>query len=265
MDKTKIIYTSRSCRRVKTVGRILNNTFVHNSIDCKLLNMNDHGKSLFKEIINSYKIVKNYNKNKILILQHFKATFFGTFLKLFGYKNIVNVIYTNLTDYYNSICNIKKMIIKFMFFMVKNNLVTFVSSEAELKAKEKFNLKNTKTIYNIYNFIQNNKQASKAKQNIVLGTVSRLYSVKNIDLAIRMIYVSIFKPISKKKGFEKTDVGYLIKPIHEMKHLKNLDDYEREYVVIMENFIKDLRNSQINMNYDKSRFSDEVIVIQWKT
>lgn len=354
-NQIKIIYAD-SKGGVKTVSNILNNTFVNNSIVSELLNMNDYGDSLFRKIINSYKIVRNYNKNQILILQHFDPIFLGIFLKFLGYKNIINVVHTNLVDYYNSVGSLKKMIIKFMFYMIRNDLVVFVSNEAELKAKKKFNLVNTKTIYNIYNFNKNINNNSKINEKSVLGIVSRLHSVKNIDLAIRVIkelhtqdknielliygdgeqkeflydyinklncseyiklmgaennkekiYNSIdalisfssieglptvilesinFKkpvfytdcssgprellspnsnPFEKTKSFEKTDVGYLVKPIHKTRAYEEvLDDYEKEYVEILKKFVHDIRNSKFSMKYDDVRFSEKIIIDEWK-
>ena len=189
-NQIKIIYAD-SKGGVKTVSNILHKSFINNSIKCELSNMNDYGKNLWQKLKNSYKTIETYNKKDILILQHYDPIFLGIFLKFIGYKNIINVVHTNLFDYYNSVSSLKKMIIKFMFYIIRNDLIVFVSNEAELKAKKKFNLANTKTIYNIYNFNKNiNKNInnnSKINEKIVLGTVSRLHSVKNIDLAIRVI------------------------------------------------------------------------------
>ncbi len=353
--KTKIIYAD-SKGGVKTVSNILHKSFINSSINSELLNMNDYGKNIWQKLKNSYKIIKKYDKNDVLILQHFDVVFFGIFLKFFGYKNIINVVHTNLVDYYNSVSSLKKMIIKFMFYIIRNDLIVFVSNEAELKAKKKFNLTNTKTIYNIYNFNKNINHNSKTNEKIVLGTVSRLHSVKNIDLAIRVIkelhtqdnniellvygngdqkeliynyikklncseyiklmgaennkekiYNSIdalisfsriegfgmtilesinFKkpifytdcssgprelmspnsnPLKKTKSFEKTEVGYLVKPIQKTRVYElELDKYEEEYVDILKKFIDDVKNNKFSMKYDGERFSEEIIIDEWK-
>lgn len=354
-NQIKIIYAD-SKGGVKTVSNILHKSFINNSINCELLNMNDYGKNLWQKLKNSYKTIKTYSKKDILILQHYDPIFLGIFLKFIGYKNIINVVHTNLFDYYNSVSSLKKMIIKFMFYIIRNDLIVFVSNEAELKAKKKFNLANTKTIYNIYNFNKNINNNSKINEKIVLGTVSRLHSVKNIDLAIRVIkelhnqynniklliygdgeqkelmhnyikklncseyiklmgsennkekiYNSIdalisfssiegfgmtilesinFKkpifytdcssgprelmspnsnPLEKTKNFEKTDVGYLVKPIQKIRAYElELDKYEEEYVDILNFFVDDVKNNKFSMKYDEDRFSEEIIINEWK-
>ena len=353
--KTKIIYAD-SKGGVKTVSNILHKSFINCSIDSELLNMNDHGKNIWQKLKNSYKTIETYNKKDILILQHYDPIFLGIFLKFIGYKNIINVVHTNLFDYYNSVSSLKKMIIKFMFYIIRNDLIVFVSNEAELKAKKKFNLTNTKTIYNIYNFNKNINHNSKTNEKIVLGTVSRLHSVKNIDLAIRVIkelhtqdnnielliygdgdqkdliynyikklncseyiklmgsennkekiYNSIdtlisfssieglptvilesinFKkpifytdcssgprelmsadsnPLEKTKSFEKTEVGYLVKPIQKTRVYElELDKYEEEYVDILKKFVDDVKNNKFSMKYNGDRFSEEIIIDEWK-
>ena len=353
--KTKIIYAD-SKGGVKTVSNILHKSFINSSINSELLNMNDYGKNIWQKLKNSYKIIKKYDKNDVLILQHFDVILFGIFLKFFGYKNIINVVHTNLIDYYSSSNIIKKIIVRVLFFIVRNDLIVFVSNEAELKAKKKFNLTNTKTIYNIYNFNKNINHNSKTNEKIVLGTVSRLHSVKNIDLAIRVIkelhtqdnnielliygdgdqkeliynyikklncseyiklmgsennkekiYNSIdtlisfssieglptvilesinFKkpifytdcssgprelmspnsnPLEKTKNFEKTDVGYLVKPIQKIRAYElELDKYEEEYVDILKKFVDDVKNNKFSMKYNGDRFSEEIIIDEWK-
>ena len=353
--KLKIIY-SDSKGGVKTVSNILHKSFINSSIDSELLNMNDYGKNLWQKIKNSYKTIETYNKKDILILQHYDPIFLGIFLKFIGYKNIINVVHTNLFDYYNSVSSLKKMIIKFMFYIIRNDLIVFVSNEAELKAKKKFNLTNTKTIYNIYNFNKNINHNSKTNEKIVLGTVSRLHSVKNIDLAIRVIkelhtqdnnielliygdgdqkeliynyikklncseYIKLMgsennkekiynsidtlisfssieglptvilesinfnkpifytdcssgprelmspnsNPLEKTKNFEKTDVGYLVKQVKKKSSYSfELSKYEFEYVEILKSFIDDVKNSRFSMKYDEDRFSEHIIIDEWK-
>ncbi len=121
----KIIY-SDSKGGVKTVSNILHKSFINNSINCELLNMNDYGKNLWQKLKNSYKVIKTYNKKDTLILQHYDPIFLGIFLKFIGYKNIINVVHTNLVDYYNSVSSLKKIIVKFMFYIIRNDLIVFV-------------------------------------------------------------------------------------------------------------------------------------------
>ena len=76
--KLKIIYAD-SKGGVKTVSNILHKSFINSSINSELLNMNDYGKNIWQKLKNSYKIIKKYDKNDVLILQHFDVILFGIF------------------------------------------------------------------------------------------------------------------------------------------------------------------------------------------
>jgi glycosyltransferase involved in cell wall biosynthesis len=72
-------------------------------------------------------------------------------------------------------------------------------------------------------------------------------------------------PTVKTSSYEKTNVGYLVKPAKKMAaYSTDLDDYELDYVDIMLSFINDLRVNKFDMSYDAVRFSEEIILKQWQ-
>lgn len=188
-NKVIIIFSAKS-GGVKNVSKSLNNTFKKNEIKSHILNMYPTGNNSYNRIINTLKVLKNQDKNTIFILMHFDAILIGFLLNRLGYKNTINVIHTDLYEYYKSISLKKKSILKLIFIAMKNKINIFVSKEAEIRAKKFFNLKNSKCIYNI---IQHDLRKEKIpinykeKKTINLGVVSRLHKEKNIDLAIRVI------------------------------------------------------------------------------
>jgi glycosyltransferase involved in cell wall biosynthesis len=71
-------------------------------------------------------------------------------------------------------------------------------------------------------------------------------------------------PLIKTNNYEKTCIGYLVKPTKNMaSYLIDLDSYEEEYVDIMLRFIDDVQNDNFSMEYDPSRFSGDEVVRQW--
>ena len=72
-------------------------------------------------------------------------------------------------------------------------------------------------------------------------------------------------PLEKTKNFEETDVGYLVKPIQKIRAYElELDKYEEEYVDILKKFVDDVKNNKFSMKYDEERFSEEIIIDEWK-
>lgn len=342
---------------VKTVSEILHKSFKNYSIENDLLNMSNYGKNLLGKIFNSFIEIKRENNNEIFILQHFDAIFLGLFLRLFGFRRLINVVHIDLVTYYKSVGVFKKAVLRLMFFLIKNHKVIFVSRESELKAKQFFKLNDTKTIYNIYNFnfFENHKVEDIKK--MTLGSISRLHTVKNIDLIIRLVnelnkrskYIAIelliygegdhnfhlkkyihklgcegfvkmmgasndkqkmyesidalislssieglptvilesiafgkpvlytdcssgprelmapsTNPLNKTNSYEKTNVGYLVKPVLDVaSYSDSLSSYEQEYVGILESFISDVGKQNFSMEYDASPFSEEVVVKKW--
>ena len=70
--------------------------------------------------------------------------------------------------------------------------------------------------------------------------------------------------LKKTDFFEKTDVGYLVKPMINLNsYSKALSLFEKDYVDIVGNFIKDVRGNRFSMNYDFSPFSEKIIIENW--
>lgn len=354
MKGINIIF-SDSSGGVKTVSESLSKSFDNKKIKNELFNLKSLNKGLFSSVFLS---LKKYwgNKEEIFLLQHFDAIFLGIFLRIFGFNKIINVVHTDLITYYNSIGLIKKIIIKTIFFIIRSQSIVFVSKEAELKAKAYFKLRNTGTIYNIYDFIPSSKANLFDPSKIILGSISRLHAVKNIDLLVRLMkeihskyqnvelliygdgehfeplrqyiaelgcsgYIKLLgasndkkamyesidalvsfssieglptvilesisfgkpvlytdcnsgprelmspttDPLAKTASYEKTNIGYLVKPTkNTATYSQQLDDYETEYVDIMLAFIDDLKNTRFSMEYDPDRFSEKTIVKQWQ-
>lgn len=349
------IIFSDSSGGVKTVSETLSAEYTNQGIPHTLLNQKSIRGNYLTRIIKSI-IIFWKNKNEIFILQHFDAIFLGLLLRVLGFNKLINVVHTDLVEYYESIGFLKKAIISFVFFSLKNDVVVFVSKESEIKAVEKFKLKNTKTIYNVYCFSNNERIKNRFNEKIRLGSISRLHIVKNIDLLIRVfkkvkctipnaelliygsgdeqekleqyikqqgcadfvkmlgpsndkdaMYASIdamvsfssiegfgmtilesigygkpvfytdcssgprelmsptTDPLAKTASYEKTNIGYLVKPTQNTAtYSQQLDDYETEYVDIMLAFIDDLKNTRFSMEYDPDRFSEKTIVKQWQ-
>lgn len=353
--KNNIVYADSS-GGVKSVSESLFFSFSEHSIKSSLINLNDFDHGFFKKIYKSLQRLIQLKKDDVLILQHFYPIFIGLLLRFFGYSKLINVVHIDLVEYYESIGFLKKAIISFVFFSLKNDVVVFVSKESEIKAVEKFKLKNTRTIYNVYCFSNNERLKNSFNKKIKLGSISRLHVVKNIDLLIRVfkkvrctvpnvelliygsgneqekleqyikqqgcadfvkllgpsndkdaMYASIdamvsfssieglptvilesvghgvpvfytdcssgprelmsptTDPLAKTASYEKTNIGYLVKPTkNTATYSQQLDDYETEYVDIMLAFIDDLKNTRFSMEYDPDRFSEKTIVKQWQ-
>lgn len=350
-----IVYAD-STGGVKAVSESLFSSFSRSSIKSDLINLDDFGVAFLSKTYKSLRYLMQINKSDILILQHFFPIFLGLFLRPLGFKNKINVIHIDLVEYYQSISLFKKIIISLIFFLLKNKTVVFVSKEAEIKARRKFKLINTTTIYNVYSFLSVKQAQNNFNKKIKLGSISRLHKVKNIDLLIRVLknvaaitpdvelliygsgdqqenlekyiknkncenYIKLIgasndknqmyssvdamvsfssieglptailesigygvpvfytdcssgprelmspgtDPLIKTVNYEKTNIGYLVKPIQKTAtYSDELDDYEAEYVDIMLAFIDDLKSNEFSMEYDPVRFSEETIVKQWQ-
>lgn len=350
-----IVY-SDSSGGVKSVSKSLFSAFVKNSINSNLVNLSGLGGNFIAQTYKSFRHLLKLKKNDVLILQHFFPIFLGLILRPLGFKKIINVVHTDLYEYNKISVFFKKIIIKIVFYFLRHEIVVFVSKESEVKAKEKFKLKNTTTIYNIYNFPVNKSMRNKLSDKIKLGSISRLNKTKNIDLLIRVLksvvaitpnvelliygsgdqqenlekyiknqncenYIKLMgasndkdemyssidamvsfssiegfgmtilesigygipvfytdcssgprelmspatDPLNKTVNYEKTNIGYLVKPTQKTAtYSQELDDYEAEYVDIMLAFINDLKVNRFSMEYDTARFSEETIVKQWQ-
>lgn len=121
-----------------------------------------------------------------VILTHFEAIFIGLLCRPFMAKDIfINVVHTDLYGYYSNAPYTKKIIIRIMFWLLKNKPIVFDSKESNLKAKSYFGLTNSRSIYNVVATPQT--RSPKLKNSAFkFGSVSRLHSGKNIDLLIRV-------------------------------------------------------------------------------
>ena len=71
-------------------------------------------------------------------------------------------------------------------------------------------------------------------------------------------------PWIKTKSFEKTNVGYLVRPIvTQTPYSACLTEEERPYLQSLSLFIENLQLSSFNMDYSFSRFSEENVLKQW--
>ena len=341
---------------VKTVSESLFIAFSRAVVKANIINLNCFGSGVISSFYRSFRYLSQLNKNDVLVLQHFSPIFLGLILRLLGFKKIINVVHTDLYEYYKNSFFLKKIIIRMVFYFLKNEVVVFVSKESEAKAKIKFNLKNTITIYNIYSFPVDKPVRKKIGDKIKLGSISRLNKTKNIYLLIRVLkdvvtispgielliygsgdqqedlekyiksqncedYIKLVgfsedknkmyssidamisfssiegfgmtilesigygipvfytdcssgprelmspdtDPLAKTVSYEKTNIGYLVKPTQKTAaYSDELDDYESEYVDIMLAFINDLKSNKFSMVYDTARFSEETIVKQWQ-
>lgn len=357
LPKEVVIVHGREIGAIKTISNEISLGLKEKKINNYFFNMSDCGSSMLKKVLHSYRNLKKLSKNNLYIFMHFDPIMVGLLLGLRGFKNKVNVIHTDLVEYFCALPWTRKIIFKIILFFLRKECFVFVSKEAELKSKDKFGLKNTQTIYNIHNFKPIAKQKkSKSTNNFILGSVSRLDERKNIDLIIRVfqqlsnddgsiklyiygagaeksnlieyiakanlsdqiilmgevldkekIYSSIdalislssyegfgmtivesvgFQkpvfytdcssgpreimspdsiPLNKTQYYEKTNVGYLVRPItHKRLYARGLNEHEMVYVELLKQFISEVKESNFNMEYDSNRFSRKNITDQWE-
>lgn len=121
-----------------------------------------------------------------IILMHFEAILIGLLCRPFRARRLfVYSVHTDLFGYYRSASHFKKIIIRLIFWFIRNDLVVFDSREAELKAKAFFKLKESSSIYNVV--APSKRSHSESGDGVFrFGSVSRLHSGKNIDLLIRV-------------------------------------------------------------------------------
>lgn len=149
----------------------------------KFLHPIDHGYIIFiKELF------LQLRKKEVFILMHFNAILLGLFLRIFK-ANYINVIHTDIVSFYEKSNFLKKLILIFFIFLIKNDENVFVSEEAALKAKERFKLTNTKSIPN-FSLEEKNIPPKDKSKSFTLGIVSRLDKPKNIDFAINIFYLA---------------------------------------------------------------------------
>lgn len=139
-----------------------------------------------------WKAFRHLNKSRYdrAVLMHFEAIFAGLLCRFFSGKcGFVNTIHTDVDAYYCGASFLKKIILKAVFFALRDEMVVFDSAESELKAVRRFKFRKTKTIYNI---LVPPLVAPEAPfrgiggKIFVFGSVARLHSGKNIDLLVRV-------------------------------------------------------------------------------
>jgi len=179
---------------VFTVSNLLYKEFIRKKIDSKIINIkNYYDNFLVRMVIGFFELFKS-DKDDIYILMHFSPIFLGLFLRIFGFKKLINVVHIDLVAYYQSVGLFKKFVIRFIFLFLKKSLVVFVSKEAMIRAKSFFNLQNVDYIYNLQDVLVSSKKKistdnkqTKSVNSVRLGIVSRFHNTKNIDLAIRVV------------------------------------------------------------------------------
>jgi glycosyltransferase involved in cell wall biosynthesis len=164
------------------------------NVNTKIFNFSIFSSHLIKRASSGFFWLLNSDKKDIYILMHFLPIFLGLFLKFIGYKKLINVIHTDLVGYYDSAGLLKRLVIRFIFYFLRDSPIVFVSKESMMRAEIFFKLSSVDYIYNLGKF--SNKDACKIKSSdsirgksdkIIFGIVSRLHLAKNIDLAIRLV------------------------------------------------------------------------------
>jgi glycosyltransferase involved in cell wall biosynthesis len=167
---------------VKNLSKLFWENGIKNSLYC----MNNNSFT-FISIIKSLFYLNGKDKNTLLILMHFDPMALGLLLKLINFNRIINVVHTDIISYYLLLNPIKKIIFALFIFFKKKERFIFISRESQQKAKTFFSLKNTDVIHNIKECKTKSLFNIKSDSQIVLGSVSRLDKLKNIDLIIRLI------------------------------------------------------------------------------
>lgn len=130
-----------------------------------------------------YLLSHDFNK---IVLMHFEAIFVGLLCRPFRTKNIfIYTIHTDLYGYYSEAPFLKKMVLRLVLRLLRDDSIVFDSKESELRAKKYFGFSKTKTIYNIVAPALTSPPKLDGG-TFKFGSVSRLHSGKNIDLLIRV-------------------------------------------------------------------------------
>jgi glycosyltransferase involved in cell wall biosynthesis len=121
-----------------------------------------------------------------IILMHFEAILAGLLCRHFRSTDaFVNSVHTDLHGYYQDASIIKKLFLRVIFFILKNDTFVFVSKEAATKAKQYLGFSKTHSIYNVVALPQS-VPLQVNERSFRFGSVSRLHSGKNVDLLIRV-------------------------------------------------------------------------------
>lgn len=103
---------------------------------------------------------------------------------------------------------------------------------------------------------------------VILESISYGKPVFHTDCSCgpREIMASHTDPFIKTESFEKTNTGYLVRPLGtQISYEKNIERNEIFYANLLKKFINDIKNGRFNMKYDHNKFSEEVVVDQWQS
>jgi len=121
-----------------------------------------------------------------IILMHFEAILAGLLCRPFRSTcAFVNSVHTDLYGYYRDASSVRKLFLRIIFFILKNDIFVFVSKEAAIKAKLHLGFSKAHSIYNVVT-LPCNVPPRANERSFRFGSVSRLHSGKNIDLLIRV-------------------------------------------------------------------------------
>lgn len=179
------IVFSDSSGGVRSVSQTLSEAFDGKKIPNRLFNMRNFRGGLLLRMLFSIRALRE-RKDEIFILQHFDAIALGLFLRVFGFKKCIFVVHTDLVSYVENAGFVKGAVVKFLFMLIKNESIVFVSRESKIRASSQFSLPNACCIYNVFYFdvvLDKNRVADE----INLISVARLEISKNIDLCIRVV------------------------------------------------------------------------------
>jgi glycosyltransferase involved in cell wall biosynthesis len=193
MNKINLVLDD-NCGGVFSVSERLFIELSKNNANTKIINFSIFNFCLIKRATLGILCLLNNEKKDVYILMHFLPIFLGLFLKIIGYKKLINVVHTDLVGYYESVGLLKRFIIRFIFYFLRKSPIVFVSKESMMRAKFFFKLSSVEYIYNLNDvsnkYLYNPKLSSTtfgASNKIIFGIVSRLHLFKNIDLAIRVV------------------------------------------------------------------------------
>lgn len=189
MSKIIILCPDHMFGGVYTASSSLAQAFRESGMECDLVFIQKAQGNRIKQWFQAvYSIARAEDASVNIICMHFYGMLFGLFLGFLGFKNRINVFHTDIVDYYSRVGVIKKVLFRFFVFVFKNKPVVFVSKESKIKAELFFNFRNSFVIYNLFNPCSISTVAS-LENKATFGVVSRLDSMKNIDIAIFLIHL----------------------------------------------------------------------------
>lgn len=186
---------------VKTVSYALFRGLIDQDVDVFIHNMSDRGGSRFMQYAHAFcslcfsGLGDANAKGNEYIMMHLDAIVVGLFASMLRWslaRKIVNVYHIDLLWYYNGQHGFRRVLLRTLFWLLRRRKSVFVSYEAQSRASRRFGFKNSSVIYNIFEPDGAGNRSLTAEQKTrsrgpVLGVVSRLHRVKNIDLVVRLV------------------------------------------------------------------------------